>query len=71
SGRDLRALAGKLSGRNGVIIHAPYHSPKGPRKLGRELGWPVEPLPLSPPVSADGEGYLRHIDRWVSAVAGA
>ena len=71
SGRDLRALAGKLRGGEGVIIHAPYQSPKGPRKLGRELGWPVETLPLSPPVSADGDGYLRHIDRWVSAVASA
>ncbi len=71
SGRDLRELAGKLRGRDGVIIHAPYHSPKGPRKLGGDLGWPVETLPLSPPVSADGDGYLRHIDRWVSAIAGA
>ncbi|MBK1632399.1 zinc ABC transporter substrate-binding protein [Thiohalocapsa halophila] len=71
SGRDLRALAGKLRGGEGIIIHAPYQSPKGPRKLGRELGWPVETLPLSPPVSADGDGYLRHIDRWVSAVASA
>lgn len=71
SGRDLRELAGKLRGRGGVIIHAPYQSPKGPRKLARDLGWPVETLPLSPPVSADGDGYLRHIDRWVSAIAGA
>jgi zinc/manganese transport system substrate-binding protein len=71
SGRDLRALAGKLRGRDGVIIHAPYQSPKGPRKLGRELGWPVQTLPLEPPVNADGDGYLRHIDRWVSAMATA
>jgi zinc/manganese transport system substrate-binding protein len=69
SGRDLRNLAGKLRGRDGVIIHAPYQSPKGPRKLGRELGWPVQMLPLEPPVNADGDGYLRHIDRWVSAIA--
>ena len=71
SGQDLRKLAGKLRGRDGVIIHAPYQSPKGPRKLGRELGWPVHELPLEPPVDADGNGYLRHIDRWVSAIAGA
>ncbi len=71
SGRDLRNLAGKLRGRDGVIIHAPYQSPKGPRKLGRELGWSVKTLPLEPPVSADGDGYLRHIDRWVSTIAGA
>lgn len=71
SGRDLRDLAGKLRGRDGVIIHAPYQSAKGPRKLGRELGWPVQTLPLEPPESADGAGYLRHIDRWVSAMATA
>lgn len=71
SGRDLRTLAGKLGGREGVIIHAPYQSPKGPRKLGQALGWPVETLPLSPPEDADGDGYLRHIDRWVSALGKA
>jgi zinc/manganese transport system substrate-binding protein len=71
SGRDLRNLAGKLAGRDGVIIYAPYQSPKGPGKLGRELGWPVQMLPLEPPVSADGDGYLRHIDRWVSTIASA
>lgn len=71
SGRDLRTLAGKLRGRDGVIIHAPYQSPKGPRKLGQELGWQVRELPLEPPVDADGNGYLRHIDRWVSAIASA
>lgn len=71
SGRDLRNLAAKLKGRDGVIIHAPYQSPKGPGKLGRELGWQVRMLPLEPPVSADGDGYLRHIDRWVNTIAGA
>ena len=71
SGRDLRALAGKLRGRDGVIIHAPYQSPKAPQKLGRDLGWPVRSLPLAPPSNADGDGYLRHIDRWVDAIAAA
>jgi zinc/manganese transport system substrate-binding protein len=71
SGRDLRELAGKLRGRDGTIIHAPYQSPKAPGKLGRELGWPVQRLPLEPPLGADGDGYLRHIDRWVNAVATA
>jgi len=71
SGRDLRNLAGKLAGHDGIIIHAPYQSPKGARKLGRELGWSVRMLPLEPPVSANGDGYLRHIDRWVSTIASA
>jgi zinc/manganese transport system substrate-binding protein len=71
SGRDLRELTAKLRGQDGVIIHAPYQSPKAPQKLARDLGWPVETLPLSPPVDADGDGYLRHIDRWVAAIAAA
>jgi hypothetical protein len=28
-------------------------------------------LPLEPPLNADGNGYLRHIDRWVTTLAGA
>jgi zinc/manganese transport system substrate-binding protein len=71
TGRQIRALAGDLRGRDGVIIHAPYQAPKAPRRLGRELGWPVERLPLEPPVDADGDGYLRHIERWVGVIAGA
>jgi zinc/manganese transport system substrate-binding protein len=71
SGRDLRNLAGKLRGGEGVIIYAPYHSPKGPKKLGGDLGWPAERLPIQPPLSADGDGYLRHIDRWVTAIRSA
>jgi zinc/manganese transport system substrate-binding protein len=71
SGRDIRQLASKLAGRSGIIIHAPYQSPKAAHKLGRDLGWPVEELPLEPPVSADGNGYLEHIDRWVVTIAAA
>jgi zinc/manganese transport system substrate-binding protein len=69
SGRDLRQLASELTGRSGVIIHAPYQSPKAARKLARDLGWPIETLPLEPPVDADGNGYLEHIERWVAAIA--
>lgn len=69
SGGDLRKLAGELTGRQGVIVHAPYQSPKAPNKLGRDLGWPVRVLALSPPAGADGNGYLSHIDAWVDAIA--
>jgi zinc/manganese transport system substrate-binding protein len=68
SGRHLRELVNQLQGRSGVIIHAPYQSPRAPRKLARDLGWAVQVLPLAPPVNADGAGYLGHIDRWVSAI---
>ncbi len=70
SGRDVRNLIGKLRGvSDGVIIYAPYQSPRAPQKLGQELGWPTRQLPLAPPVDADGSGYLRHIDRWVNTIA--
>jgi len=71
SGRDIRRLAGNLRGRTGVIIHTPYQSAKAPQKLGRDLGWRVVTLPLEPPLGADGDGYLRHMDRWVDAIASA
>jgi zinc/manganese transport system substrate-binding protein len=69
--RQISALAAKLRGRDGIIIHAPYQAPKAPRRLGRELGWPVQTLPLEPPADADGDGYLRHIERWIGVVGGA
>ena len=72
SGRQLKQLAsqlGNLQGGNGIILFAPYQSPKAPRKLAAELDWPIRQLPLEPPVGADGDGWLRHIDRWVDAIA--
>jgi zinc/manganese transport system substrate-binding protein len=71
SGRDLKALISKLRGKDGVIIYAPHHSPKAPQKVGRDLGWPVVRLPLEPPIDANGDGYLRHMDRWIDAIASA
>lgn len=71
SGRDLRKLTSELSGRRGVIIYPPYQSPKAPNKLGRDLGWPVRELALSPPSNSDGNGYLSHIGAWVDTIAAA
>jgi len=71
TGRQISALASKLQRRDGVIIYAPYHAPKAPKRLANQLGWQAVELPLQPPVDADGNGYLRHIDRWVGAIAGA
>jgi zinc/manganese transport system substrate-binding protein len=71
TGRQISALASKLQGRDGVIIYAPYHAPKAPGRLANQLGWQAVELPLQPPVDADGDGYLRHIDRWVRVIAGA
>jgi zinc/manganese transport system substrate-binding protein len=71
SGRHLKELGSELAGRKGVIIYAPYHPPKGPRRLAERLNWSAVVLPIAPPVDADGNGYLRHIDRWVETIAGA
>jgi len=69
SGRHLQELVSQLSGREGVIIYAPYHSPKAPRRLAERLGWSAVELPLEPPLGSDGGGYLEHIGRWVEAIA--
>lgn len=71
TGAQLQALATKLAGRRGVVIYAPYQSPKGPRKLADDLGWPLQQLPLSPPTNANGDDYLAHIDRWVENLTSA
>jgi zinc/manganese transport system substrate-binding protein len=69
SSGDVRRLANDLAGRDGVIIYAPYHPPKGPRRLAERLGWNAVELPLEPP--ADADGYLRHLGRWVAVIADA
>lgn len=70
TGRQLSELTAALKGREGVILYAPYQSPKAPQALARDLGWRAIQLPLEPPADADGTGYLAHIGRWVSAIAG-
>ncbi|NEX23072.1 zinc ABC transporter solute-binding protein [Thiorhodococcus mannitoliphagus] len=69
SGRYLSELAAKLKGTAGVIIFAPYQASKAPTKLARDLGWRAERLSLEPPLKADGNGYLAHLDLWVDAIA--
>jgi zinc/manganese transport system substrate-binding protein len=71
TGRQVSALAAELRGRRGVILYAPYQSAQAPEALARELGWSARSLPLQPPMSADGSGYLDHIGRWVDALASA
>ncbi len=71
TGRQVSALVAQLEGRRGVILYAPYQSPRAPETLARELGWPVRSLPLEPPMEANGSGYLDHIGRWVDALASA
>jgi len=62
SGRQISALTGKLKGRNGIVIHTPYQSPKAPKPLASHLNWQSVQLAMEPPKGSDGDGYLTHID---------
>jgi zinc/manganese transport system substrate-binding protein len=65
----LRDLTRRLEDRHGIIVHAPFQSAKIPQRLAGSLNWPVARLALDPPLDADGEGYLRHMDAWIAALA--
>ena len=65
----LRDMTRRLEGSHGIIVHAPFQSPKIPNRLAGSLNWPVVRLALDPPVDADGEGYLQHMDGWIAALA--
>ena len=65
----LEALAGKLKGKQGVIVHTPYQPPAGGEKLASLIGWKVAVLPIEPPADADANGYFALIDRWTAALA--
>ncbi|MDY6943942.1 MAG: zinc ABC transporter substrate-binding protein [Pseudomonadota bacterium] len=68
---EIRTLTGELKGRTGVVLATTYQ-PAGPSKMvARELGWSVKRLPLEPPLKADGEAYLGHLDQWVAAITQA
>lgn len=69
SGSHLKALSSSLKDQNGVILFTSYQSKQAPEKLAQILGWNTRRLPLEPPLEADGDGYLAHMDLWVRALA--
>jgi zinc/manganese transport system substrate-binding protein len=71
TGRQISDLAGALKGRRGVILYAPYQSPQSAERLGQDLGWSAQKLPLEPPADGGGDAYLAHIGRWVDTISGA
>ncbi len=68
SGAHLKDLADRLSGRQGVVLYTVYQPSQGPEFLADFLGWPMHRLPLEPPLDADGDGYLAHMEDWVRAL---
>ncbi|MEC9341593.1 MAG: zinc ABC transporter substrate-binding protein, partial [Pseudomonadota bacterium] len=70
-GAHLRELITRLRGAQGVVVRAPYHPEPPARQVADTLGWPLATLPLEPPLASDGAAYLDHIERWVTALAGA
>jgi zinc/manganese transport system substrate-binding protein len=65
----LQGLVRTLSGRRGVILYNTFQSGDGPGFLARNLGWRAKQLQLEVDLDAAGQGYLDHIDRWVTAIA--
>ncbi len=68
SGAHIKDLADQLKGQRGLILFTSYQPARGPNKLADILGWPLARLPLEPPLQADGEAYLAHLDRWLEAI---
>jgi zinc/manganese transport system substrate-binding protein len=67
----LKELVGRLGGTKGVILYNSYHSADGPLFLARSLGWKAQQLQLEVDLGADGDAYLDHVGKWVTAIAGA
>jgi zinc/manganese transport system substrate-binding protein len=66
----IRRLIEDLRGRSGVVVSTTYQPEQAPATLAGTLGWRQLRLPLEPPLDADGDGYLAHMQRWVDALAG-
>jgi len=68
SGAHLKELSNRLKGRQGVVLFTSYQPAQGAESLADTLGWPARRLPLEPPLDADGDAYLAHMERWVRAL---
>lgn len=65
----VRTLVDELRGKSGVVLFTTYQPEQAPASLADTLGWRQVRLPLEPPLDADGDGYLAHMQRWVDAIA--
>jgi zinc/manganese transport system substrate-binding protein len=67
----LQELIRGLSGKKGVILYNTFQSGDGPSFLARNLAWKTQRQQLECNLDADGEGYLAHLEQWVTAIASA
>ena len=65
----ISTLVNELRGKNGIVLFTTYQSEQAPASLADSLGWKQVRLPLEPPLEADGDAYLDHMQRWIDALA--
>jgi zinc/manganese transport system substrate-binding protein len=66
----IQSLIREQQGKSGIILYTTYQPEQAPVSVAEALGWKHIPLPLEPPLDADGKGYLMHMQRWIDALAG-
>ncbi|MDX1696188.1 MAG: metal ABC transporter substrate-binding protein [Ketobacteraceae bacterium] len=64
----IRTLSETLKGKQGVIIHAPYHQDQAARSLATALNWARFVLPIEPPRQARFMEYKALMLRWAEAL---
>jgi zinc/manganese transport system substrate-binding protein len=65
----IRTLINELNGKTGMVLSTPYQPDQASASMAEALGWRQVRLPLEPPLDADGNGYLEHMQRWIDALA--
>jgi len=65
----IRTLVEELRGKPGLVLSTTYQPEQAPSAFADALGWKQVRLPLEPPLDADGDGYLEHMQRWFDALA--
>jgi zinc/manganese transport system substrate-binding protein len=64
----IRLLVEELQGRTGLVVSTTYQPDQAPSSVADTLGWRQVRLPLEPPLDADGDGYLEHMQRWIDGL---
>jgi zinc/manganese transport system substrate-binding protein len=65
----IRTLINELNGKSGMVLTTTYQPEQASASVAEALGWGQVRLPLEPPLDADGNGYLEHMQRWIDALA--